>query len=157
MKKLDKLREELLAQIESFKVESNKHKHMYRSFRYAVFLLAAASAILGSIALTFPASQQGANLAIVAITSLVGVLTSVEGLRKPAELWIHERTTYYALKDLLRELEYRAAQSISENEVDQIFHRMQSILGASNEKWSRRVQPTPGAPSADGLPSGSGK
>ena len=145
MKKLDKLREELLAQIENFKVESNKHKHMYRSLRYTVFLLAAASAILGSIALTVPASQQGANLAIVAITSLVGVLTSIEGLRKPAELWIHERTTYYALKDLLRELEYRAAQSISESDVDEVFHRMQSILGASNQKWSRQVQPTANA------------
>ena len=155
MKKLDKLREELLAQIEGFKVESNKHKHMYRSLRYAVFVLAAASAILGSIALTFPASQQGANLAIVAITSLVGVLTSIEGLRKPAELWIHERTTYYALKDLSRELEYRAAQSISESDVDEMFQRMQSILGASNEKWSRQVQPAPSATSADASASGS--
>ena len=57
-------------------------------------------------------------------------VSSIEGLRKPGELWIHVRTTHCALKDLKRELEFYAAVQNGVMAVDEHFTKMQTILGA---------------------------
>jgi len=140
MTKADNLISELQKRIDSFDKESHRHKRLYRRLRYPVFLLAAASTVLASAALTFPEFQSALNLAIVFVTAAIGVFSSVEGLRKPAELWIHERSTYYALRDLAREVEYYASEGIPDDRLEKYFFRMQAILGASIEKWSQQVQ-----------------
>ncbi|MFB3897302.1 MAG: DUF4231 domain-containing protein [bacterium] len=140
MSKIDQLRSELQHQIERLDKESKKHKRLYRQLRYSVFILAAASTVLASTALTFPDFQALLNLIIVFITAIVGVITSIEGLRKPAELWIHERNIYYALKDLLREVEYYSFEEPSCKITDKYFSRMQTILGSSIEEWKQQVQ-----------------
>lgn len=139
MSKLEFLRAQLDEHIDNFDVESRKHKQLYRGLRYTVFTLTAASAVLASLALTTVASDRWINLLIVILSATIGVLTSIEGIRKPSELWIHERNTHYALKDLKRELEYTAAESLSSAIVDDFFARLQAILGAAGEKWNRQI------------------
>ncbi|GEM_PF-1386310 len=128
--------------IDGFYKVSKKHKRIHRALRYTVFAMTACSTVLASFALYFPAYQSGISLAIVFISVASGVVTSIEGLRKPGELWIHERTTHYALKDLKRELEYLEYRPADQNPpptLDGIFTRMQSILGASGDKWNRDI------------------
>ncbi|HOI51918.1 MAG TPA: hypothetical protein PLN02_06035, partial [Azonexus sp.] len=61
------------------------------------------------------------------------------GLRKPAELWIHERMTYYALMDLQREAAFVLDEASPPELVEKYFFRLQEILGASNDKWNRQI------------------
>src|SRR2546423_12364244 len=109
MSKRDYLLAQLDEEIERFDRDSTTHKKMYRAMRYAVFTLTAVSTGLASLAVAFPQSQSTISLVIVFVSAAAGVVSSVEGLRKPAELWIHERTTHYALKDLKRDLEFQSA------------------------------------------------
>jgi hypothetical protein len=137
---------------ERFGSESTKHKKLFRRFRYAIFALTACSSALAGLALAFPTIQTGTTIAIIATTAAIGVATSVEGLRKPHELWIRERTTFYELTDLQREMTYRADPAL----MDKHFARLQSILGSSREKWSQDVgltQPAgpPVSPGKDAL------
>jgi hypothetical protein len=124
MNKQEYLLAQLDEQIKRFDKESGEHKNMYRELRYIVFALTACSTALASLALAFPAFQSPISLAIVVLTTAIGVVTSFEGLRKPGELWIHERTTYYALLDLKRELEYQSAAQNEPIPVDEMFGRM---------------------------------
>jgi len=80
-------------------------------------------------------------MAIVVVTASAGVITSIEGLRKPAEMWIHERNVLYALKDLQRDMEFKAAATGVTENVDRYFDQLQYILGASTEKWTKQVTP----------------
>jgi hypothetical protein len=140
MAKETKLIEELNKLITTFKDESVKHKKMYRSLRYTSFILTGVATILASTALIFEDMQVALNITIVLVTSVTGVLASIEGLRKPAELWINERNIQYALTDLLREIEYETDNTGSLENPDVYFDRMQQILGTSKEKWSEIVR-----------------
>lgn len=129
------LRGEIKELLQWFDDESKKHKKLFRRLRYVVFGLTACSSALAGVALAFPTIQTGITVAIILTTAAIGIATSVEGLRKPQELWIHERTTYYALLDLQRELRYQANPALT----DAYFVLLQSILGGSREKWGREV------------------
>lgn len=139
MSKHNQLMAELDVQIKRLDDESSKHKNMYRVFRYLVFALTASSTALASLSLSFQEMQMAFSLSIVVITATVGVVTSIEGLRKPGELWVHERATYYNLKDIKRELEFRTADDDNPVSVDEFFDRMQAVLGAAGEKWRRQI------------------
>ena len=139
MGKRDYLLTQLDEEIKRFGKDSITHKKMYRAMRYAVFTLTAASTGLAKRAVAFPQSQSAISLAIVFISAAAGVVSSIEGLRKPAELWIHERATHYALKDLKRELEFRSADQTAPVSVDEHFSKMQAILGAAGDKWNRQI------------------
>ena len=69
------------------------------------------------------------------------ISSSIEGMRKPAELWILERNVYHALKDLLLELDYQFAEKNTNLDVDEFFDRMINILNSSKQKWSQQVTP----------------
>jgi hypothetical protein len=133
------LLDQLTEKVEQFKGDSDRHKDLYRGLRYAVFFLTSLSALLAGLSLKFPDSSSTISVIILLVSAAVGVLTSIEGLRKPSELWIHERTTYYALMDLKREVEFVVDDNASKDAVEQYFFRMQEILGASNEKWNRNI------------------
>ena len=136
MSKEEKLKKELKDQISKFEKESNKHKNIYRWLRYSAFGLTGLATILASSALQFAETQVWINIAIVIVTAIAGILASVEGLRKPSELWINERNVLYALIDLQREVEYEAAETDTLQNPDQYFIRLQQILGVSKEKWT---------------------
>ncbi|MBI4996746.1 MAG: DUF4231 domain-containing protein [Rhodocyclales bacterium] len=142
------LLDQLTEKIQGFKADSERHRNLYRGLRYSVFFLTSLSALLAGLSLKFPESSPMISVLILLVSAAVGVLTSIEGLRKPSELWIHERTSYYALMDLKREVEFVVDDKASKEVVEQYFFRMQEILGASNEKWNRNivgVQQTKGA------------
>ena len=141
MSKESKLRKELEKQILRFDDESTGHKRLYRRLRYAALGLTGLATVLASAALTFARLQDWLNIAIVVVTASAGVITSIEGLRKPAELWIHERNVLYALKDLLREMNYETTATGALKKVDIYFNQLQHILGASKEKWTKQVLP----------------
>jgi hypothetical protein len=133
------LEKQLGEHITRFDKESTKHKRMYRRFRYFVFGLTACSTLLAGLAIALPDLQRSINIAIVFTTAAVGVVTSIEGLRKPSELWIHERTIFASLKDLERELQYRLAEPSDPKSIDDVFERMQDVLGSARDRWSRQI------------------
>ncbi len=139
MGKREYLLNQLEQKIKGFRDDSAEHKALYRNLRYMVFVLTAISTLLAGLALKFPELGSSINVAIVFVSAAVGVVTSIEGLRKPAELWIHERTTYYALMDLKREVEFALDTDSSPEMLERYFLRMQEILGASGEKWTRSI------------------
>jgi len=141
MSKLEQLRADLDEQIKHFQKESDKHKHLHRKLRHTVFGLTGLSTLLASIALVFPAQQQWVNLIVVLTTATIGITSSIEGLRKPAELWILERNIFHALNDLSRELEFQLSDQGTTTDLDSYFNRMQSILNESVQKWSGTVTP----------------
>jgi len=53
-----------------------------------------------------------------------------------------KRNVLYALKDLLREMNYETAPTGAVKKVDSYFDQLQQILGASKEKWTKQVMPT---------------
>ena len=142
MSKEDKLRKEFEKQISRLDTESTKHKKLYRLLRYTALGLTGLATVLASAALTFAGIQDWLNIAIVVVTASAGVITSIEGLRKPAELWIHERNILYQLKDLLRKMDYEVEETEAITDIDSYFNQLQQILGASQEKWAGYVMPT---------------
>lgn len=124
--------------IEKFNKESTKHKNHHRYYRYGVFLLAAITSILSGAALGFTNIQTELNFLIVVIGAIAGVVTSIEGLKRPHDLWIMERNVYYSLLDLKEEYEFETNEN-QESIVDEYFYRMQQILNSSKEKWTKKV------------------
>jgi hypothetical protein len=143
MNKQEYLLNQLEQKIASFRDDSKQHKSLYRNLRYLVFGLSAISTVLAGVALNYPELNSSLTLSILFVSTLAGVVTSVEGLRKPAELWIHERTTYFALMDLKREVEFKLDDNSFSDAIDEYFYRMQEILGASGEKWNRNIAGVP--------------
>lgn len=139
MDKRKYLLDQLAEKTVGFKADSEKHKRLYRRLRYSVFLLTSLSALLAGLSLKFPESSAMINVLILLFSAAIGVLTSIEGLRKPSELWIHERTTFYTLMDLKREVEFEVDNDTPPEVIERYFFRMQDILGASNEKWNRNI------------------
>ncbi|OYY94819.1 MAG: hypothetical protein B7Y41_04410 [Hydrogenophilales bacterium 28-61-23] len=139
MDKRKYLLDQLQQKINGFRDDSKQHKNLYRNLRYSVFVLTSISTLLAGLALKFPEVSSSISVAIVLVSAAVGVVTSIEGIRKPAELWIHERTTYYALMDLKREVEFKLDENSTVETVEEYFFKMQEILGASGEKWNRNI------------------
>ncbi len=102
---------------------------------------------LASTALGFPAHQRTFTLATVVTTTLTSVLVAIEGYRRPGELWMHERTTFHALWDIRRTLDYHGGAEADDALADECFERMQAVLGAASQKWNREfhVRPPPDA------------
>jgi hypothetical protein len=139
MSKGDCLAKQLSDHIAWFEKESKAHKRLHRTLRYLVFSLTAASTALAGFALAVPEIQKPINIVIVFVTASIGLVTSIEGLRKPSELWIHERTIYYSLKDLQRELQFHGTESQESKFADDVFDRMQIVLGSARDRWSRQI------------------
>jgi hypothetical protein len=134
------LRKELNDRMEWFEGESKRHKRIYRGLRYIVFGLTGLSTVLAGAALSFKAQQEWFNLAVVLATAVAGAVTSIEGIRKALELWVHERNILYELKDLERDMDYEASESGALKDVDGYFQRLQHVLTRSTEDWSNKVK-----------------
>jgi hypothetical protein len=127
--------------INRFQRESNKHKRLYRGLRYTAVGLTGCATVLASAALRFQDDTQlWLNLAVVGATTLAGIVTSIGGLRKPSELWIHERRILYDLIDLERTITYEGSKPGGLQDVDQYYKRLEQILTISIEDWSRTVK-----------------
>ena len=139
MTKQEFLAAELTKHIAHFNSDSTRHKIMYRGLRYVAFIFSATSTILAGIALAYPELQTGLNISILFASAAIGVASSIEGLRRPQELWVHERSVLYELRDVERDLQYRSQDEVSALQIDELYGRMQSILQSSREKWRQSV------------------
>ena len=130
---------ELDDKISVFDKESTRHKQMYRRMRYGIFVLTALSTLLAALSISFPESNLGISLGIVAVSALIGLITSLEGLHNPADLWVHERSILYALIDLKREALFRLGEDKVAHDIEAVFEQMQRILGHSAENWHQQI------------------
>lgn len=136
----DLLKQELDSAIQRLHRDSVKHKLLHRRLHYALFGLTALSTVLASAGAFSEAYRQYLLVAVVVTTALAGLLTSIEGARKPGELWVHERRTHYELVDLRRELCFVSSRA-TESDLAQLFDRLQAILSVSAVSWAR-LNPT---------------
>jgi hypothetical protein len=139
MNKLGDFNTMLNEQIEIFGDEAAKHKKLYRNCRYAVSALGAVSAVLA--ALTFWVDENSIKLAIVISSAASGFIAFREGLRKPYELWMNERSTSHALLDLQREARFFLDENSSNKQIEAYFFQMQNIVIASGKTWKAVVAP----------------
>lgn len=134
------LKNELAAAIGWFHAEADKHKRLYRQYRYMVFTLTALATVLAAAGSAVPESYRPSmNVLVVVVTATSGVVTALEGLRKPGDLWQNERSFEYALLDLQRDLVFRSAEDAS-FEPSEHFDRLQEILRASGDKWLSHIR-----------------
>ncbi len=106
MEKMLFLLSELDDKIDFFQQNSTGHKKLHRRFRYAVFVFTGVLSILAGLAIYFPAQAGLINISMLILSTTTATLSSFESLRRADDLWIHEKTTLYALADLKRELEF---------------------------------------------------
>jgi uncharacterized protein DUF4231 len=136
MEQHEVLEQELNCAIKRLHEDSQKHKRLHRRLRYATFGLAALSTILASAGAFSEHYRESLLMAVVVTTAVAGLVTSVEGTRKPGELWVHERRTYYELVDLRRELLFIASRA-TDAELTQLFNRLHAILSVSAASWAK--------------------
>ncbi|WP_340677343.1 DUF4231 domain-containing protein [Paraglaciecola sp.] len=140
MNRLSNFKTMLDEQIDFFSGEAQTHKKLYRSCRYAVSILGAVSAVLATLTLWL--DENIIKLAIVVASTLSGFISFREGLRKPYELWMNERSTNHALLDLKRESRFYLHESSSDKDVESYFLQMQNIVIASGKNWKAVVSQT---------------
>ena len=140
LSKQEFLATELAKNIKHFNDDSTRHKNMYRLLRYIAFTFSAGSTILAGIALAFPHYQTQLNIAILFASAAIGVASSIEGLRRPHELWVHERSVLYDLRDVERNLAFHAQDVSVPVPVEELYARMQVILQASRDRWRQNVE-----------------
>lgn len=135
--------EEFLKQIDEkidkFRRESNKHKNLHRRFRYLIFSFAALTSVCSGLAIYTVSYQTEINILILVIGALTGLVTSLEGIRSPADLWVMERDVLYCLTDLKEDYLYQTAGE-STVDTDKYHKRMLEILNSSKEKWLNDLQ-----------------
>ena len=138
-KKQQVLREILVNDIQSFGREADKHKKVYRACASSVIVLTAATTVIASLGLALDKVYGRAiQFAVVLLTATTTAVSAWSEMRKARELWRHEREVEYALKDILRDLDYRvAAGEFSEKYLDDCFNRAASVIGSSSSKWAR--------------------
>jgi hypothetical protein len=133
------LRKILTTDIESFNSEADRHKKIHRYCASSVIGLTAATTITASLGLALGNSYGRAiQFIVVALTATTTAVSAWAEMRKARELWRHEREVEYALKDILRDLNYRSATGpIADNYLDDCFSRAKAIIGSSSSKWAR--------------------
>ncbi len=142
MKSIEKLREILEQDIRRFDKESQKHKRLYRRAQTAVIGLTATTAVVAGAGLILPeGSGRFVQFTVLTLASFTTAVTSWLEMRRARELWQHEREVYYALKDILREVDfYDAMGAMTPEKVEAYFRQAASILGSSSQKWARIQQ-----------------
>ncbi len=119
----------------NFDRASSHHKLLYRIYRYILIAFVAITSISSGLALSFDWLQTELNIVILVVGALSGVVTSIEGMRQPLELWRIERNTYYSLLELKEKYECLTADS-SQEDINYYHQRMEEILNASKKTWN---------------------
>ncbi len=139
------LMKELDQKINIFKASSERHKKLHRSLRVLTYLLTGLSGMLAGLQLLHPSWTQ-IGFYILTTSCLLGITASYEGIRKPAELWIHERKIFNKLSDLRRELEFQSLDLKSSFKIDGYLNKMQAILSSSEKSWNQLKNDNPENP-----------
>ena len=136
------LRETLKTEIARFDKESTKHKDLHRCCQSVLIALTSATTIVAGMSLILPESSgkvvQFAVLCLTAITTATAAWTE---MRRARDLWQHEREVYYALIDIRRGMEFIADnRALTSTELEDLFKRIDDVLGSSSQKWARIQQ-----------------
>jgi hypothetical protein len=133
-----KLLDQLDGLIKHFNNQSDKHKQLHRRLRYCAIGLTGLATVLAGIAATFPEANRFFSVLLVLTTAAVSVVTAVEGVRKPGELWIHERNVLHTLRDLRRQLDllHAAGERI---DVMHYSNRLDELLNAAKQTWADSI------------------
>jgi hypothetical protein len=140
--------------VQAFDHEAATHKNLHRSLRILGFTLTGLATILAAAGMISEWPAPKLQFLIVIVTAVATALNAYEALRNPSELWINERKTCHALRDLLREVKYGGSDRVYDP--DEYFERLQLIIQSSGDRWnellkearvSQRGEPT--APAAE--------
>jgi hypothetical protein len=124
--------------IRAFNDEATLHKHLHRGLRILGFTLTGLATILAAAGMIADWPAPKLQFLIVVVTAVATALNAYEGLRNPSELWVNERKTCHALRDLLREVKYRGAMPVAD--ADACFDRLQLIIQSSGDRWQQLVK-----------------
>jgi len=131
------LRQALNRDVRRFDTEATKHKLIYRSCALVVIVLSTMTTITASLGLLL--DQRYGRTIQFTVVALTAITTAVSGwmeMRRARELWRHEREVGYALRDILRDLDYRSATGeFNDHYLDQCFERAREIIGTSSVNW----------------------
>ena len=137
----EKLRAQLLHDIGRFNDESKKHKAIHRRAEIIVIAASALTTIISGIGLALDGRQHQIQFIILVLSTISSAVTSWAASRRARDLWQHEREVFYALKDILRELEFRlSTRPLELSELEELFRRSGAVLGSSTAKWSRILE-----------------
>jgi hypothetical protein len=138
-----------------FHNEAGKHKRIYRYCASSVIVLTAATTITASLGLALDKQYGRAiQFVVVALTAATTAVSAWAEMRRARELWRHEREIEYALKDILRDLDYRSAGAmIDDKYLDDCFDRASAVIGSSSSKWSRIQEKKRDSAPGDGVDS----
>jgi hypothetical protein len=136
-----KFRELLAVDISRFDVESSKHKRIHRTAQGLLIILTAAITISAGLGLVLTGREREVQFLVLFLSAVATGVTAWTESRQARDLWQHEREVYYALKDILRELDYRSSvRTLELSEIDELFQRTTAVLGSSTAKWSRIME-----------------
>ncbi len=134
---INALRETFDREIHRLDAESSRHKQLHRRQRALIIILTAATSIVAGAGLILAESSgRTIQFCVLALAAVTAALTSWAESRHARELWQHEREIHYALVDLKREMDFRAAvRGLSETDLERYFNRLTGVLGSSTRKW----------------------
>lgn len=133
--------------IDHYEFESDRHKNMYRRIRYCMMSMTAFSTILAAIS-TVVENHVIFSIVVVILGAAMSWCTAFEGLRKPADLWLNERSIFHMLNDLKRELIHFGPNGLTDEELNGRFDQLQAILRSSSQKWKTIRNNTNAAPTS---------
>lgn len=140
----------LKQEIDRFNSESAKHKKLHRSCQTVLIVLSASTTIVAGMSLVLPESSgKAVQFAVLCLTAITTAVAAWAEMRRSRELWQHEREVYYALIDIRRGMEFLAAnRELTPKELEDLFKKINDVLGTSSQKWAHILQkqsPEPGA------------
>jgi len=131
--------ETILAEtITQFQDASARHKRMYRRGQSAIIVMTALTTIAAGAGIVAPSEAWKPRLQFVVLllSATTAAVTAWIELRKPRDLWQHERGVYHALLDLQRELRFESSLTpLSEETHRRYFARLHEVLQSSGSKW----------------------
>ena len=135
-------------EIARFDAESTKHKHLHRRCQTLLIALTAATTIVAGTSLVLPESSgKAVQFAVLCLTAVTTAVAAWAEIRRARELWQHEREVYYALIDIRRGIEFIAAnRELTPKELEDLFQKIDAVLGSSSQKWARIQEKKNAAP-----------
>jgi hypothetical protein len=135
-------RETLKEEIARFDAESTKHKKLHRRCQTGLIALTAITTIVAGMSLILPESSgKAVQFAVICLTAITTAVAAWAEMRRARDLWQHEREVYYALIDIRRGMEFIAAnRELTSKELEDLFTKIDAVLGSSSQKWARIQQ-----------------
>ncbi len=122
--------------IKRLNADSERHKNAYRRIQKAIIILTATTTVAAGAGLILPEARNVIQFVVLALAATTTAVTSWGEMMRSRELWRHERQLFWSLSDVRREIDfYRATRGLSDEEVENYFRQVSSLLGSSVDRW----------------------